>query len=1703
MAVDGRARQQPADEPGTVRSIYVRHRAAPGVDDATSVPQLRCKSVGSASHPDSGEQARRGVQFMSSDRGGVGGPGGGNSNTDDIEGSDASSGDDVFTRGRGPKSRVLELPALPGGAIIASAKGGGGGSAASAGLTGVTLAFLESLRTASCPSTTLRDLYWSLVLPATRANRCAYVALLGAEQRARSTHVVVCSWDERICDVVDCVTDYLAAASSSQPPDPSSTGTSTSAGAGAGAGAGGSSGRLALRRSIDYPPSEHPAGIGPGGSWTSLGAPGLSVPVAWNLSRSPSPGPSPGASAAGSVAAGPLLAVWLDLFAVNFHPPTAGPAGAAVAGGVGGGGFGPIGGFGAAGRLSISTKYMPSLDDAAVERARALPSAVAAIRSVVLLPGAQGMGLREPAVALAAWHALRGRGCSGSVALAVAAPGDVDMALTQAGFEGLSVSAAKTADDGGGGMTGHGIAAGSSATESAAGTNNPNRPPSPTHSYAMPDRLAVRAAREGAAGAATAAVAATAIYAVDPLPSRTVREGLTAVAVASANACLSRPVGLGACRPPVLAPATSLPPAPAAPVSPMPLPPSTPQPHSILQTRSVSVNALELPSSYSPSPLSTSRMSLLRLPLRFGSGAYGIGTMNSRTLLLAGEACPPPPPPAAAATSVSPPRAPSGPVAGVALSLLRAPSGRSASFNSLWCDQAGKGPDDGDGDSGGGADAGTAGAKDSPLRLFDGNGVGGIKDRRGRTGSAVSGNPDIARGGWTAAAAASSDSAAAGGGEASSGFRRPRNLIPPLDVSVQSLSSPSALPPALSPAFGDHLGVGCGGGGGGSGSGRLMQLRNSAVAPWEASPPLPAMPVRAAGGLAVRGGTGPCCDGGGGGEMPPSPKSACITALPSRHSMLEPPAPQPQPLPRLAALHMYGAALPLASAPSATVAAVAAVGENAAAVAASAPLPAPLQLRDFVLPSPSSPANNPAAVAALPTPFGRIRRGYSSKGLMSRVCLDGESAAPNEALAAGGAGVEFYPDRDPGLPSDPDPEDADSESEGAAIVLDSMSSFVPNRRHPGGRENQEIGSLQPVARLQSYNGSNGSGGNGDLLRGSGGSGGLLEGGKAQLAPSPGSGNGGGGEGGGGAIGGTEARSLPSVPNSPPKYDLAPYRSLAPDLARLVGLGRLLAALGQHAMALRVVRHAMSAARSFHSSNHPDTARCAAALGGLMVYCQEQQQQQQGLARTQKSGVPDSGGGTTSVQRTRSPPARALPSGTRDRSVMFECTSSATTTIGPTHFRPAVSPSRTRLGSMPTSPGGAAGSATGSWEEAESLLRGASAVLERFLGPDNEETLTARQLLAAALMKAARYDEAVSMLQRAVSGRAARRRPASEVVVRSALDLATCLAATGRPEEARKLLRAQLVRLQEDEDEAAAAAARGGRAPGATVAGVAPLPQNNGICSLSTAVASGGGGGGGGGGAAMPPLNLTSAPSFFGNRMSYCNGDGGPAVRSGAASGPGSVIGSGGASPVSGGGFVVQASSLAVSPSHQNSPKQPQQSPPRGLTYLKREELRAKCTHQLAELKTACGKAQAARILYRNAVQSYTTVYGSNHAMTASCMLSLAALSHSVREYGEALKLYRTVLELFVELYGPHHPITTRVSNRMGDLEEEMEEAEQEAVEVEVEVAPSETLRRGCCHRSLRNECQYLQQGAVDEADDEDEGDGGGRRAGRDWGRGQT
>ncbi|GIL59091.1 hypothetical protein Vafri_14041 [Volvox africanus] len=156
---------------------------------------------------------------------------------------------------------------------------------------------------------------------------------------------------------------------------------------------------------------------------------------------------------------------------------------------------------------------------------------------------------------------------------------------------------------------------------------------------------------------------------------------------------------------------------------------------------------------------------------------------------------------------------------------------------------------------------------------------------------------------------------------------------------------------------------------------------------------------------------------------------------------------------------------------------------------------------------------------------------------------------------------------------------------------------------------------------------------------------------------------------------------------------------------------------------------------------------------------------------------------------------------------------------------------------------------------------------------------------------------------------------------------------------------------------------------------------------------------------------------------------------------------------------------------------------------------AKCSHQLAELKASCGKAQVARILYRNAVQSYTNVYSSIHATTASCMLSLAALSHRVREHGEALDLYRTVLELFVELYGPHHPSTTRVSNLLGDLEEEMEEEagtkDQEAVEVEVEVevAPGETLRRGCCHRSLRGDCLYLRRGGVDEADNEDEEEG--------------
>ncbi|GLC56044.1 hypothetical protein PLESTB_001058500 [Pleodorina starrii] len=1754
--VDGRLLRQGASDAHThtptqwpnLRGIGThgaRRRAPTDGEGAETARFGRTSDVAAARQP------RRGVKFTGDD---ADGDDDGSTASDD--GLSETSSADEYDSGRGGRggrrSQALELPALPGNASAsasagAAGAGGGGGSAASAGPAGVTLAFLESLRAASRPGTTLRDLYWSLVLPATRAARCAYVGLLGAEHRARPMHVVVCSWDERISDMVDCLADHHAATTAQQHQQhqhqhqhqqPSAAAAASSCGPGAavlhsspphfqsadvpsavaqahrslpglggGGGrvlaaahasdSGGGGGRLALRRSIEALSADHSGGASAAAVQTAAWLSGTAAAAApWaqatagtashNHSPCLSPVLSQGQGVSVSGGGGPQqqqpLAVWLDLFAVNFHSPAAAPAAAAAA----------AAGFGAAARLGLapsasatsitatvavagSRPYIPSLDTAAaaLERSRALPAAIASVRSVLLLPGPQGAGLREHPVTLAAWHALRGRGCAGGAALALAAPPDVDVALLQAAFEGLALSSAtarapdESAAAAAAGLVGGAAGFGADSPAAAGGSSSTSACPSPL--YESPDRLAVRAAREGAIGGASAAAAAAAIYAADPLPSRTVREGLVAAATSAANALLTRPVGLSAARPMALLQTTmSLPPAAAPPAAPLlQPPPSAPTPlsptlqsHTVLQGRSFSVNALEA-HSYTPSYThSTSRLSLLSSPLRSGPAAPGCGP-SARSLLLAGTE-------AWQSSSTS-----AAAAAAAAASLARSPSGRSVSFTSLPLGAKAEGPDgddededDEDGVGGGGGGTGSR-ARHLAAAAAGGGGSGGRgRDRRGRHGSTAVGTGvagEAVRGGGGSGlasplAAVTSSYDGGGGGEAQPSVRRLPSLIPPpLDVTMtlSSALSPASLPPALSPSGWEAPT--------GGGSGRLLQLRSGAVAPWEASAPLPTLlppPLgRSPGGASAP----PCGDSGD--DAAVAPKAPALSSPSSSASpgpAIEPPpaAPHSLPLPRLAPLLQAAGATAAPPPPPP-------LPPPAAASAATSSAPLPLPFRDVI----TAAAAEAAAGPLLATPFGRIRKG-SGPGLGPGTRQRGSGpAAPRGGgrgmgREEGGSTGVATPGADPDLEQDPDPDlgafeaepqnsDSDLDSDGPPIVLDSLSCFLTgqatldalesctNRQQQQQQQQQQRPAAAPLQL--SLNGSSG-----------------------------------------GAAAASTSTAAPPVPESLPQYDIPPYRPLAPDLARLVGTGRLLAALGQPMAALRLVRHALTSARSFHGSNHPDTARCAAALGGLALHCQQQQHQQQQLQLRSSGSEADfgCGGGRAAApaagSRVRSqsvavPPGdRCGPAGpaafpARPAGLMAAAATATATaagrgeaaaaaaavggggggpglpgaasapisgilsgTIGPPSLRLAASPSRTRRGpgggggggssggAAPSSPMlSGSGSGSGSWsvEEAEGLLRGAAAVLERFLGPDNEETLAARQGLAAVLAAEGRYDEAVPVLQRAATGRASRRRPASEVAVGSAADLAACLAALGRAKEARKLLRAQLVRLQEDEDEAAATAAAAAMTAAAARGG------------RSSLLAGSGNGASGGAAAALP--SAASVTTFLAGRPSY-GVDGGGTRGVG---GIGSVAGSGCGSPC--------GSVLGGSPQQQQQPAHQPLAGSRGLTALKREELRARCSHRLAQLKAASGKAQAARILYRRAVQSYAAVYGNSHAVTAGCMLSLAALSHTVREYGEALELYRAVLDLYVEMYGPHHPATTRVSNRLGDLEEEMEEAEME------------------------------------------------------------
>ncbi|KXZ54192.1 hypothetical protein GPECTOR_5g287 [Gonium pectorale] len=519
VGLEGRAKHG-SDARGGTRSVHIRRNTRV---DADGVENGRSSRASGGN--DSGSSRHRGVQFA-----------GGHESSSSSNGGASSRSN----------SRVapVELPALanagPGGSAAAAAAAGGraAGSAAAAGPSGVTLAFLESLAAASRPNATLRDLYRSLILPATRSARCAYAQLLGSEHRAKPTHVLVCSWDERVADVVQQVADFAASLGSQQaqqqqqrhlqPP-------SASAALGA-----------------DAPLLRGRAGV--------LGGKASPLPMAGgapDVRRSGGGAASPAASSSGGSGGGAGgggsqgFAVWLDLFAINFN---AAPAVQAAAGKVPGSAVAA-----AAPRVLAAAKpSTPTVEGAAQERARALPAAIAAAKAVLLLPGSQGAALREHPCTLAAWHALRGRGNGGGVSLSLGAALDVDVGLVQAAFEGLTVSTKATEDP-----TLVAAASADAAGAAAAGGSGGVSATTAAASRMSPERAAVRAIREGASACAANATA----FVADPQPARTVREGLAAAAVAAANTLLSRPPAAAGSASQRMVPASPPLPAPASPLS--------------------------------------------------------------------------------------------------------------------------------------------------------------------------------------------------------------------------------------------------------------------------------------------------------------------------------------------------------------------------------------------------------------------------------------------------------------------------------------------------------------------------------------------------------------------------------------------------------------------------------------------------------------------------------------------------------------------------------------------------------------------------------------------------------------------------------------------------------------------------------------------------------------------------------------------------------------------------------------------------------------------------------------------------------------------------------------------------------------------------------------------------------------------------------
>ncbi|GFR47595.1 hypothetical protein Agub_g9329 [Astrephomene gubernaculifera] len=1311
-----------------------------------------------------------------------------------------SANDDSDSGGSGcardSKTSLLELPALPslstsagGAAAAAGGSSRAGGASGAAGPPGLTLSFLESLRSVSKPGSTLRDVFRTTVLPATKSARCAYVNLVGGEHRARPTHVLVCSWDELVSDVVEQVADFAA--------------------------------------SLGSPGGGGGSGVSSGGS-------------------------------SGSAAGGGSFAVWVDLFAINFHaaPPPMAPATAAAAASAA---------LGLAGLSGASKPSTPPMDPSSQERARALPAAIAAIRCVLLLPGAQGGALREHPCTLAVWHALRGRGGAGGSALSVVAPPDLDVGLVQAAFEGLSVST-KAAEDPG---SSNNVALGSGGDASS----------SDGATRMSPDRFTMRAMRDGVAAAATTAVT----FAADPQPSRTVREGLTAAVAAAANVLLTRPVGYGTG---VASGGSGGLGAGMSPRHPPSLPSAQQQQQPPAQARTSQGYMSDSAGFQSASPQAA------RWPPTMPSGPSplrgSMGSSSHRALMLAGvDSWPAAQPPAATSA------------AGTTTAAAASGSPNAARLSSVS----------------------VPGEDDLPLPAAMSTSAAGatadVSMRGARAARSTGG------GTWGMVPAPPPPSGASYDGGDGAGNRRLRPLGPLADgvaaTAVATIESPTAASGGMS--FRQH---------------QQQQLRIKAPAPWETNAPLPS-PGRAPPGATQ--GSGPLTfqpeASAAAASAPIGTAASADQALPGTSPLLPPPLVGSlssgdrylsQPLPPL-----------------------------------TAPPPSLPQLPDG---APTTPQPQPPSEAL---PMRQFRGPPRPHALRVARRSGGQHGAPR--------------------------------SSGGAVVVSAVTAFAATAGEDADSETSDPDSDGPGPFLGAFDNS-------------------------MSEPNPGSGMRVSGFGdSGGAIVAVQFTAGPD----------AAYRRLAPDLARLVGAAKLLAAMGQNATAMRIVHHAVAASRSLYGAVHPDTARCTIALVGLMLHVQQQQQQQQqALHGHHHSHIhlhmlslpPRVGGGSSG--------SGALPTAVASSGGGGGSTGGSSGTLP---LLPAGTPIRlsTDLTTLPPGAPGAGPTAPPllPGDDPEALMRGALTVLERHLGPDAEEVAAARQGLAAVLAAAGRHEEAVPLLQRSVAGPAGgpsgrgaqpgqsgqgqgQRGMGSAVALAAALDLATSLAATGREREARKVLKAQLQRLQEEEDEAAALTAA------ASISNMRGRSSSHSLAAAAAATASPASR------MMMPPAShqQQQQQQYKGSESpfsSYSSPYGGTLGSASPAGTP--PVGSPAMSVAAGGGAAAAAGGAS-----------------RGmLTPMKLEELQARGSLQLAQLKAAAGKEGAARGLYRRAVEGFSVVYGARHPITAACILGLAAVHHSLREYGEARTLYRTVLDLYLELHGPHHPATTRVSNQLGEVEEAMEE----------------------------------------------------------------